>query len=196
VLPGAWATTAEEAAAAVAAAGGPVAVKGVVSGVRHKGDAGLLRMPVTDPAEARRAVTEWTARAGEGWLGAVVQPMVPPGDELLVGAVRDASAGPVVALGPGGRAADALGHRMHRLAPLTDVDVEELLAGTGLFDTDHGRALDRAGVGDCAQRVGWLVDVLPEVTDVEVNPLVVTERGSVALDVRVRLRPAQGAPHR
>jgi succinyl-CoA synthetase beta subunit len=114
--------------------------------------------------------------------------MAPSGDELLVGAVRDPAAGPVVALGPGGRAADALGHRVHRLAPPTDIDVAEMLRATGLFETAHGRGLDHAGVRDCLHRVGWLADALPEMAEIDVNPLVVTAQRSVALDVRIRIQ--------
>jgi hypothetical protein len=189
-VPAAWVTTGRDAAAAAARTGGPVAVKGSVVGVVHKGDAGFLRLPVTDPAEAGRVVDEWAARAGARWLGALVQPLVPPGDEYLVGAVRDASAGPVVAFGPGGRAVDALGHRVHRLAPLTESDVEELLAGTGMLATAHGRSLDAEGMADCLRRVGWLADAVPEIAEVEINPLVVTPEGCTALDVRVRLQRA------
>jgi hypothetical protein len=144
---------------------------------------------VTDKKEAGRVVAEWIDRAGAAWLGAVVQPLVAPGDELLVGAVRDPSAGPVVVLGPGGRATDALGHRVHRLAPPSDADVEEMLAGTELFGTGHGRSLDRAGISDCVRRVGWLADALPEVAEIDVNPLVVTAESAVALDVRIRIEP-------
>jgi acyl-CoA synthetase (NDP forming)/RimJ/RimL family protein N-acetyltransferase len=189
-VPTTWVTTGRAAADAAARADGPVAVKGHVAGVVHKGDAGLLRLPVSDPAEAAHVVDEWAARAGDRWLGAVVQPLVPPGDEFLVGAVRDASAGPVVAFGPGGRAADALGHRMHRLAPLTAADVEELLAGTGMLATTHGRSLDDEGIADCLRRVGWLADAVPEIAELEVNPLVVTPHDSAALDVRIRVAPA------
>jgi hypothetical protein len=166
-----------------------VAVKGYVAGVVHKGDAGYLRLPVADPAQVADVVAGFRARAGADWLGALFQPLLPPGDELLVGAVRDASAGPVVALGAGGRATDALGHRVHRLAPVSDADAAEMLAGTGLFATAHGSGLDRRGVADCVRRVGWLVDALPEIAEIEVNPLVVTPRGTVPLDVRVRIAP-------
>jgi hypothetical protein len=188
----AWAITAEEAVAAAAGVRGSVAVKGHVAGVVHKGDAGYLRLPVPEPGEVGRIVGEWVARAGDRWLGAVVQPIAPAGDELLVGAVRDPAAGPVVALGPGGRAADALGHRVHRLAPPSDVDVAEMLAGTGLFATTHGRGLDRRGVRDCLRRVGWLVDAVPEIVEIDVNPLVVDTDRSLALDVRIRIRPVAG----
>ena len=95
----------------------------------------------------------------------------------------------MVALGPGGRAADALGHRIHRLAPPSDVDVAEMLAGTGLFATAHGRGLDHRGVSDCLYRVGWLADAVPEIAEIDVNPLVVTAERSVALDVRIRIEP-------
>src|SRR3978361_637838 len=90
-----------------------------------------------------------------GWLGAVVQAIVPPGDGLLVGAVRDASAGPVVVLGPGGRATDALGHRVPRRAPVSEADADQMPAATGLVGTSHGRALDRSGIVDCVRRVAW-----------------------------------------
>jgi succinyl-CoA synthetase beta subunit len=188
-VPTTWVTTQDEAVRAAIGVRGPVAVKGSVAGVVHKGDAGLLRLPVTDPTEAGRAVAGWAARAGECWLGAAVQPVVPPGDELLVGALRDPSAGPVVVLGPGGRATDALGHRVHRLAPVSDADVIEMLAVTGLFETVHGSRLARGRVADYIRRVGWLVDALPEIHELDINPLVVTEHTATALDVRIRVEP-------
>ena len=188
--PGSWITSPHEAVAAARAMDGPVAVKGSVAGVVHKADAGLLRLPVGDPDEVGRTVREWRKRAGHAWLGALVQPVVAPGDELLVGALRDPSAGPVVALGPGGRAADALGHRVHRLAPVSELDAADMLDGTGLFRGLHGRGLDRGAVLDCVRRVGWLVDALPGIAELDINPLVVTERGAVALDVRIRVTPA------
>jgi hypothetical protein len=179
--------TADQACRAARRIEGPVVVKGIVDDVVHKADAGLVRMPVADCAEVRRTVAEWSARWGDRWRGAVVQPLVAPGDELLVGGVRNATAGPVVALGAGGRAADALGHRVHRLAPLTPPEAEEMVRATGLFDTEHGRGLDRASVEDCLHRVGWLLEVLPELADVEINPLVVRGSGAEALDVRMRV---------
>lgn len=182
-----WVTTPDEAVLAAAGETGAVAVKGFVEGVLHKGDAGLLRMPVTSPADAGRIVREWREHAGDAWVGAVVQPLVEPGDELLVGALRDTSAGPVVVLGAGGRATDALGHRAHRLAPVSIADTDDMMSRTGLFDTAHGRRLHRAGVADCLRRVGWLVDALPEIVELDVNPLVVTDRTAVALDVRIRV---------
>lgn len=191
VVPTAWAPTAAEALSAAARLGGPTVVKGVVRGVVHKADAGLLRLPVSDPAEVAGIVEKWVRCHGPDWLGAVVQPLAPSGDELLIGAVRDVAAGAVVALGPGGRATDALGHRVHRLAPLSDVDVAEMLAGTGLFGTSHGRTLAAEAVRDCLRRVGWLADALPEVEEIDVNPLVVTSEAAVALDVRVRISPSR-----
>ncbi|MGY1669817.1 GNAT family N-acetyltransferase [Geodermatophilus sp. SYSU D00710] len=180
--PGAAAAAARELAC-------PVAVKGRVRGVVHKADAGLVRLPVDDPDEVRRVVGGWAAAAGADWLGAVVQPFVPPGDELLVGAVRDAAAGPVVVVGPGGRAADALGGRVHRLAPLDARGAEQAVDATGLFATAHGRTLDRAAVADRLHRVAWLADAVPELAELDVNPLVVGPRGAQALDVRVRVAP-------
>jgi len=186
-----WVRTPEEAASEAVRAGGPVAVKGVVRGVVHKADAGLLRLPVSAPGEAASIVAGWMRRAGPDCEGAIVQPVVPPADELLVGAVRDASAGAVVAVGPGGRAADALGHRVHRLAPLSAIKADDALAATGLFGTAHGLRLNRSGAADCLRRFGWLADVLPELTEAEANPLRVDADSCLALDVRARVLPRQ-----
>jgi hypothetical protein len=79
---------------------------------------------------------------------------------------------------------------VHRLAPLTAVDADAMLDGTGLFATAHGSRLDRAGVTDCLRRVGWLVDAVPEIAEMDINPLVVTDGAAVALDVRIRIAPA------
>ena len=75
---------------------------------------------------------------------------------------------------------------------LSDADAAEMLVATGLFDTPHGRSLDRAGIADCLRRVAWLADALPEVTEIDVNPLVVRGNGCEALDVRVRVVGAGG----
>jgi hypothetical protein len=64
-----------------------------------------------------------------------------------------------------------------------------MIAGTGLFATGHGGQLDRHGTADRVRRVGWLIDALPEVAEVDVNPLVLTSRRTVALDVRIRVEP-------
>jgi succinyl-CoA synthetase beta subunit len=71
-------------------------------------------------------------------------------------------------------------------------EADEMLAASGLFATGHGGRLARAAVADCVRRVGWLVDALPEIVELEVNPLVVTERAALALDVRVRVRSDPG----
>ena len=62
-----------------------------------------------------------------------------------------------------------------------------MLAATGLFATAHGRALDHGGVSDCLYRVGWLADAVPEIAEIDVNPLVITGDRSLALDVRIRI---------
>jgi hypothetical protein len=72
------------------------------------------------------------------------------------------------------------------------VDVTELMAGTGLFATAHGRGLDHRGIRDCVRRVGWLADAVPEIREIDVNPLVVDAQRSLALDVRIRLGPVAG----
>jgi hypothetical protein len=67
-----------------------------------------------------------------------------------------------------------------------------MMSGTGLFATEHGRGLDRHGISDCVRRVGWLADAVPEIAEIDVNPLVVDTERSLALDVRIRIRPVTG----
>ncbi len=164
-----------------------------------------------DACVARRVVTAALTRDPAGsWLSPAevsavcaaaglplarwTDPAPPPDDGQLavhVAGVRDPSAGPLVAVGPGGPGADALGHRVHRLAPLDDADVPELLDGTGLFASPLGGRLDRTGVGECVRRVAWLVAEISEVAEVVVDPLLVGEVSCVARGVRIRVAPSR-----
>ena len=113
---------AESVEAAVEAArelGFPIVVKSGVAGA-HKTETGGVALGLADE-EAVRAAAE---RIGPP---VIVQPMVEAGVELLAGIVQDPTFGPLVAFGPGGVLAELIGEAGFRIAPLTDVDAEELL---------------------------------------------------------------------
>ena len=128
----------------------------------------------------------------------IVQQFLTEGAELLAGIVQDPVFGPLVAFGPGGVLAELIGSANFALAPLTDVDADELL-GTGkaakLVDGWRGApAADRTALADLLHRLSRLAVDLPEVTELDLNPVLAGPDGCVAVDMRVRIgRPAPAA---
>ena len=154
---------AESVEAAVEAArelGFPIVVKSGVAGA-HKTETGGVALGLADE-DAVRAATE---RIGPP---VIVQPMVEAGVELLAGIVQDPTFGPLVAFGPGGVLAELIGEAGFRIAPLTDVDAEELLSQkkTGLLVAGYRGAppADVAGLTDLIHRLSRLGVDRPEVS--------------------------------
>jgi acyl-CoA synthetase (NDP forming) len=183
----------DAAVAAFTAAGRPVALKVVAEGVLHKAAAGGVRLGLESADAVRRAAAEFAALFGPRLRGYLVQPMAPPGPELLVGVTGDPAFGPLVTLGLGGTATDLAADRTHRLVPLSDADAEEMLgafhAGALLFDPHRDPPLDRRAVVDTVLRIGRLADELPDVAELDLNPLVVGADGCVVVDARIRVAP-------
>jgi hypothetical protein len=194
VLPNTVVDGPDEAVEAFAAAGGPVAVKAVVDGVLHKAAAGAVRLGLDSAESVRRSAAEFAALFGPRLRGCLVQPMAPAGPELLLGVTSDPSFGPLVTVGLGGTATDLAADRAHRLVPLSDADAEEMLvafhAGALLFDQHSSPAVARAAVVDAVVRVGNLAEQLPDVAELDLNPLVVGAEGCVVVDARIRAAPA------
>jgi acyl-CoA synthetase (NDP forming) len=121
----------------------------------------------------------------------IVQPFLKGGAELLAGVVQDPVFGPLVAFGPGGTLAELIGGTRFALAPLTDVDVDVALASgkaAKLLDGWRGAPpADRAAVADVLHRLSQLAVDLPEVAELDLNPVLATPDGAVAVDARVRL---------
>jgi acetyl coenzyme A synthetase (ADP forming)-like protein len=176
----------DEALAAAEELGYPVVVKSAAPGA-HKTELGAVALDLRD-AEAVRAAAE---RIGPPLL---LQPLVRGGVELLVGAVQDPVFGPLVALGPGGTLAELIGDAGFRLAPLTDVDAEELVSSGKvgrLVDGFRGAPpADAAAVADVVLRIGLLVAEVPEVSEIDLNPVIAGPDGCVAVDARVRVAPS------
>jgi acyl-CoA synthetase (NDP forming) len=187
----------EQAVAAYAAIDGPVALKVVADGVLHKAAAGGVRLGLDSVDDVRRAAAEVAALFGPRLRGYLVQPMVPAGPELLVGVTSEPVFGPLVAVGLGGTVTDLAADRAHWLVPLSDADAEEMLsafhAGARLFVPGRSPALDRRAVVDVIVRVGGLAEQLPEVVELDLNPLVVGPDGCVVVDARIRVAPGSAA---
>jgi acyl-CoA synthetase (NDP forming) len=135
-----------------------------------------------------------TARSGARILGAHVQRMLPPGQEVIVGVVQDAVFGPLVMFGSGGVEVEGMKDVAFALAPLAGSEAEELLertwAGRRLRGFRNLPPADRAAVLDCLLRLAHLAADLTELAEIEINPLRVLGegQGAYAIDVRARLQ--------
>jgi acyl-CoA synthetase (NDP forming) len=180
----------DEAVLAGAELGYPVVVKRA-GGALRKSDVGGVRLDVSDELELRRVVAELAALAPGPTLELLVQSMVGPGAEIIVGAVRDDRFGPLVMLGAGGVLADLLDDRAFRLAPMSGRDAADMVDSlrlARLLDGFRGApAVDRTAVQDVLIKVATLVDDLPEVRELDLNPLICRSDGVFVVDARIRV---------
>jgi acetate---CoA ligase (ADP-forming) len=176
--------SAGEAIEAAVAFGYPVVVKTAVAGA-HKTESEGIALDLGDASAVREAV----ARIGAPVL---VQPMIKGGAELLVGLVQDPVFGPLVAFGPGGVFAELIGDAGFRIAPITDVDAEELVlagkAGRLVKGFRGAPAADVASLTDLVHRLARLGDDLPAVAELDLNPVLALSDGCVAVDARMRVQ--------
>jgi acetate---CoA ligase (ADP-forming) len=181
------AASADEAVAAAQEIGYPVVVKTAAAGA-HKTETGGVALDLGDAGQVREAVE----RIGGP---VIVQQFLKGGTELLAGAVQDPVFGPLVAFGAGGVFAELIGDATFRIAPLTDVDAEELVAGGKAGRLVAGfrgaPAADHAALEDLVHRLGRLAEDFPEVSELDLNPVIAGPDGCVAVDARVRLGTRQ-----
>jgi acetate---CoA ligase (ADP-forming) len=190
VVPERIAETAEEAAAAGAELGFPAVVKSAEPGA-HKTETGGIALGLATEDEVRAA-------AQQIGTPVLVQPMLTGSAELLAGVVQDPVFGPLVAFGPGGVLAELIGQAEFRIAPLTDVDAQELVtegkAGTLVRGFRGKPPADERSLEDLLHRLSRLGDDLGEVAELDLNPVIASPNGCVAVDARVRVRRAKAAP--
>jgi acyl-CoA synthetase (NDP forming) len=190
--------SADEARAAALSLGTPVTLK--AGGLERRGrtEAAGVALDLQDPDEAAAAFARMTAALGPRLAPALVQEMVPPGVDLLVGVEQHATFGPLVSLGVGGVSADAAGPPERRVLPLTDLDAAELVRSgrvAGLLVGDGGSPrADVAALEDVLVRVARLALDVPELAALRANPVIVASRGAVVVDVTVRLAPVPDPP--
>ena len=173
-------------AAAVEAArelGFPVVLKTAAPGA-HKTEQGGIALDLVD----EEAVLEAAEKIGPPFL---VQPFVRGGAELLAGAVQDPVFGPLVAFGPGGVLAELIGEAQFRLAPLTDRDAGELVrsgkAGRLVAGFRGTPPADEHALVDLLLRLSRLAEELPEVVELDLNPVLALPDRCFAVDARVRV---------
>ncbi|MEK9671964.1 MAG: acetate--CoA ligase family protein [Rhodospirillaceae bacterium] len=183
------AATADEAAVFAASLNGPVAVKADTPGLAHKTEAGLVALGLTGDGAFRRAAGDILARAPKG-SRLLVQEMASGKRELILGMKRDPQWGAVISLGLGGIFAEALGDITLRLAPVSDAEASAMiddLGATAIFGEYRGMAaVDRAAFAKAVMAVSRCAEENPDVVEIDVNPLIVTDAGGVvAVDALV-----------
>ena len=192
---------AEEAMAAADAIGFPVAVKVLSPDITHKSDPGGVALDLADAVQVRAAVEAMRARIAQTAPqarieGFVVQPMIrrPNAQELIVGASEDPQFGLVILFGHGGTAVEIVADRALALPPLNMRLANDLIEQTRVSRLLRGYRdrppADLDAVAVTLIKVAQIVVDLPEVAELDINPLLADQAGVIALDARIRVVPA------
>jgi acyl-CoA synthetase (NDP forming) len=189
---------ADDAATKAKALTPPLVAKVVSAKVLHKSDVGGVRLHLNDAAAVRDAVLAMgdipaiKAAGAEGWL---IEEMAPKGREVVIGGYRDPQFGPVVMFGLGGIFVEILKDVAFRICPIDADDARGMLAelkGAALLEGARGqRPVDKGALIDALMKVGGPDGLLmrhrADIAELDINPIVVSERGLVAVDARVIL---------
>jgi len=177
----------DEAVRAAAAVSGPVVLKAEVPDLVPRADAGAVELDLHTEAEVRAAYRRLADRFGRRLSRVLVQPMVAGGTEVRIGVTDDRVFGPLVVFGPGDHAA--------RLTPLTDTDADALIrsarAAPRLLGQRGAPAADLEKLRELLLRVSRLADDLPEVTGLDLSPVIAKPHGVFAMDARIKVAPCQ-----
>lgn len=204
------AKTEKEAMDIVAKIGKPVVMKVMSADVVHKFDAGGVLLNIRGPEEAKVAYEKIHANVAKAVPGAkidgiLIEEMAGKGVEVILGASRDARFGPLMMFGLGGTMVEVLKDVSFRLAPMWQISAERMVHQIRSFKVLDGfrgqPPADVKGIVDTLLRLSTMVCNHPEISELDINPLIVHSQGqgcSVA-DSRIMLRkpgaPAQPAKH-
>jgi len=191
------ARSADEAISHARTLGGPVAVKIDSPDIQHKTEAGAIRLAVQGDEAVRRAYDEVLAAArryapNAKLNGALVQEMAPKGTEMMLGILRDPVFGPVIAVGLGGVHVEVLRDVAYRIAPITPEEAAKMLRELRSYKLLEGvrgaPPADIAALIATIVRLSWFAhDFAERVSELDINPLLVFERGKgvVAVDALI-----------
>ena len=201
VAPGGVVGSADDAVEVARSVGFPVAVKLASHQIVHKTEMGGIFLHVQDEAGVRRAFEAIRHRLDqEGKLtamqGVLVQPMVSGVVEVMVGVTTDPLFGPLIAFGLGGVHVEILGDVRFRVTPLTDRDASDMvreIRGYRLLEGYRGHEpADVKALEEILLRISLLVEEVPEITELDLNPILARPpgEGCQIVDARLRVEPA------
>jgi acetyltransferase len=192
--------SAESVANTAAELGYPVAIKAIAKGLVHKTEAGGVAVDLRSregTTTAASLMIESVGRAGHTLEGFLVQRYVEGGIEALVGVTSDPGLGPIVVVGLGGVQVELFGDASFHLPPVSDLDAREMLGrikAKKLLEGFRGAPpADVDALIDVVCKISALVEVVPEITELDLNPVKVLQRGSGAVVVDGRIRLQAGA---
>ncbi|MDG3016571.1 GNAT family N-acetyltransferase [Speluncibacter jeojiensis] len=185
------AASAEEAVAAAAELGYPVAVKAIGEPWRRRADLVGVRLDLPEAESVRWAFRDLVEVTGESELQ--VQRMATKGIQCVIGVQDDPSFGSLISFGLAGVISDLLGDRAFRVLPVTEQEASDLIgapkAAPLLDGYRTGQAADRDALIDLVHRVSALADDVPEIRELSCEPILAAETGAEVLEARVRLGP-------
>jgi len=196
LAPWAEASSAEDAVIRASAIGFPVAMKVLSPQIVHKVDIGGVRLHLTAPSEVRAAYDEMMAeiarrQPGAAVDGVIVQKMA-SGVETILGVNHDPQFGPIIMFGLGGIYVEVFKDVTFRLAPIRELSarrmVESIKAGQILRGVRGQPPADLDALVECIERLSQLAAEIPEIAELDINPLMVLPAGNGAAVVDARLR--------
>jgi len=175
---------------------GKVALKAIAPGLIHKTDAGAVKVGV-DPEEVENTAESMSVelkKKGYAVSGFVVQEMVYGAVEMFVGVTHDPTFGPLIACGAGGTLVELINDVSVGLTPLVRQDAERMIRSLKTYKLLDGyRGAPKCDIGaleETVLRLAQMVEEIPEVTELDLNPLMVLQEGKGALVVDARIRVA------
>ena len=192
------ANSAEEAVAVAEEIGFPVVLKARSGSLVHKSDVGGVVLGLASAEAVREAYAAMSNRLGEHMGGAVLQPMTPTGVEAIIGIAVDPDFGPVVMAGLGGVMTDLLGDHAFAVPPFNPGTAEAMvrsLRAAPLLDGYRGSAkVDRDALISVLESIAKVAEFVPELVELDLNPVVVTASGALVVDCKARLAPGRNGP--
>ena len=182
----------------------PYVVKVMSPQILHKSDVGGVRVRVQSAEEVRAAIASMRgnpAIAAHPLDGFLIEDMAPAGQEIVIGGLRDAQFGPLVMVGLGGIFVEVLKDVAFRICPIERIDAREMLAelkGSALLDGARGqKGVSKDAIVDVLLKVGGeqglLMTLAADIAEADLNPIICSEHGAVAVDARFILTD-RGAP--
>jgi Acyl-CoA synthetase (NDP forming) len=175
-----------------------VVMKGLGPTLLHKTEAGAVKLGLKDAAAVRSAFEDLSQNLGDRLEGVLVQRMVGGGVEMVAGGLNDALLGPVIMAGTGGIFVELVGDTAFRMCPLTEPDADSLieeLKGRALLRGYRGApAADESAFRTLLLALSQMLDVCPEIEEMDLNPVMVLRTGAVVVDSRIKVGPLKPAP--
>ncbi|HXE31092.1 MAG TPA: acetate--CoA ligase family protein [Terriglobales bacterium] len=173
----------------------PAALKAILPGIQHKSDIGAVRLGLLGTETVQKAAAAMQATLERGGLepaGWLVQEMAPPGVEMILGVIRDPIFGPVVACGLGGFMVELIHDIAVGLAPLDAREAEAMirrLRCAPLLSGYRGTApCNISALVEALVNLSWLASQMPEIVELDCNPIVVHPAGAAIVDARIRVQ--------